>query len=77
MKKLMASQQEIADALNAVGTQLSKASSEVVAKISELEAAVAAGGQSSPEVDAAVANLKTAAQALDDIVPDAPAEPTE
>ncbi len=68
---IMASQQEIADALNGVKSQLAKAAAEIVSKIADLEAAVAAGGNSTQEVDDAVAGLKVAAQGLDDVVPDA------
>lgn len=68
----MATQAELEALLTGVATQLSKASGEIVAKIGDLEVAIANAGNTTPEVDAAVANLKTIAQALDDIVPDTP-----
>ncbi|MBE7420674.1 MAG: hypothetical protein HS128_23505 [Ideonella sp.] len=65
----------IAAALGAVASQLDKATNEVIVAISN-------AGNTTPEVDAAVANLqqvasalKTATQTLDDLNPDAPAAP--
>ena len=58
--------QETVDAL--VG-QLAKAKAEIVTKIDELEAQVAAG--ETPDLTA----LKDAVQALDDVVPDSVPEP--
>lgn len=52
------------DSVNALVEQLSKAKGEIVSKISELEAQVAAG----EAVD--LEPLKAAVQALDDVVPD-------
>ena len=69
--KIMASQQEEADKLNALGAQLSKASDEIQKALQDLKDALAAAGQTSPEVDAATDALTAKAQALDDIVPDA------
>lgn len=66
----MATQAEIASALNLVLDQLNKANAEIVAQIAALEAAIAAAGNSTPEVDAAMAALKEVAQKLDDINPD-------
>ena len=59
---------EIQDAVDAVVTQLAKASEEIKAEIAALEAR-------EPSVD--LTALKAAAQTLDDIVPDAPAAPAE
>lgn len=73
LKTIMTTQVQTAADLLAVKAQLSKAAGEIVGKISSLEAALAAAGATTPEVDAAVADLKTLAQALDDVVPDAPA----
>lgn len=56
------------DVVDQVTEQLTKAKGEVLAKIAELEDAVAAG--QTPDFTA----LKAAAQGLDDVVPDAPAE---
>lgn len=52
------------DAVDAITAQLAKAQAEIIAKISDLEAVIAAGG--TPDLTA----LKAAAQALDDVVPD-------
>lgn len=59
------------------GTMVSKATA-AEARVAELEAIIAAGGQTTPEVDALVAGLKedlaalkVSAQAADDLVPDA------
>lgn len=71
--KIMASQQEEADKLNALATQLGKASDEILKAIQDLKDALAAAGSTSPEVDAATQALTEKAQALDDIVPDVPA----
>lgn len=53
------------DEVNALTAQVKKGTSEILNKIAELEAA-------NPNVD--LTDLKAAAQALDDVVPDAPAE---
>jgi len=58
-------QEELATALETVNTQIQKGIAEVIA-------AVAASGNTTPRVDAALTALQTAAQALDDINPDAP-----
>jgi predicted negative regulator of RcsB-dependent stress response len=54
------------DSVNEITAQIKKGTGEVVGKIAELEAA-------NPEVD--FSELKAAAQALDDVVADAPVEP--
>lgn len=59
------------DTLVAVKDQLSKASAEIVGLINDLEGQIAANAVQQDTVDA----LRDAAQTLDDIVPDAPAEP--
>lgn len=56
--------------LAAIRDQLLKARSEMVSKIESLEQAVIDAGTPSPEVAAAVAELKDVAQALDDVVID-------
>lgn len=69
-------------AVGDVGTQLSKALGEISDDIGALQGTIAAGAQTTPEVDAAFAGLmdkisaaKAVAQSLDDIVldPTAPA----
>lgn len=64
---------ELAQGLRDVKTQVIKAKGEVVDKIAALETAVGNAGTVSPEVEAAFADLKTAAQSIDDVVPDGPA----
>lgn len=56
---------QYSDAVAAVGDQLTKA-------LAEIQAELAAGGNTTPEMDAALAKAQTAAQALDDLNPDAP-----
>lgn len=60
---------EVQDAVDAVVVELGKAKDEIVSKIADLEAQIAAGEV--PDLTA----LKAAAAALDDVVPDAPVEP--
>lgn len=60
----------LVDDLNSVRDELTKAQSEIVTKISGLEAALAAAGTPDPAVADAVEALKAAAQNLDDVVPD-------
>ncbi len=76
----MASQQEVLNQLNAVITSLDKVATEtggLKTKIQELEDAIANGGGSSPEVDAALAALKSKVDAIDGLVEDAPTEPPQ
>jgi hypothetical protein len=70
LKKIMATQEEVASKLAAVGDKLDKATQEILAAIQALKDAVAAGGASSPEVDSAISRLEAGAQTLDDINPD-------
>lgn len=58
-------QKELAEALQKVNEQLQKA-------IKEIVTAVQNAGNTTPEVDAALQALQNAAQALDDLNPDAP-----
>lgn len=68
-------QTELAQALTDLAAQSDKAKAEIVAKIDELEAAIANAGSTTPEVDAALAALKNSVQGLDDLNVDAPAPP--
>lgn len=63
-------QAELAAELAAVKVQNDKARAEVLAKIQALEDAIANAGNTTPEVDAALADLKASVQTDDDIVPD-------
>lgn len=78
----MATQKELADSLvNDVVPQLKKVNSEIagvqtkvtaaLAEIKRLEDLIAAGGDASPEIVAAVAAVKAEVQAADDGIPDA------
>lgn len=67
----MANQTELAAELVAVKEQVVKASAEIVAKITALEEALANAGNTTAEVDAALADLKVVVQVLDDLNPDA------
>lgn len=72
---LMATQAELAASLAALSTQVSKIATEsttTLAKLAELEAAIAAGGETTPEVDAAMEGLRTQLQLVDELVTDAP-----
>src|SRR4051794_38281037 len=57
LKNIMSTQQEEADKLNALSTQLQKANDEIQKAIQDLKDALAAGGATSPEVDAATGAL--------------------
>jgi len=65
-------QDELAQQLTDIVNQNEKARQEVLAKIADLEAALATAGAVSPAVQDAVSALKASVQANDDIVPDAP-----
>jgi ABC-type transporter Mla subunit MlaD len=76
--ELAAALEAVDTKLDAVGAQLTKAQGEITKTIDDLKAVIAAGGGTSPEVDAALTKLQTAvaalspvAQSLDDITPDA------
>lgn len=73
VQTIMVTQAELAQSLNDLTAQVAKIGVETSAtlqKVKDLEAAIAAGGGTTPEVDAALAALKTQAQATDDLVPD-------
>jgi len=69
----MTTQAELKADLDAVAAQVTKIGTETTAtlqKVADLEAALAAGGTTTPEVDAAMAALKTQVKAVDDMVAD-------
>lgn len=76
-KKLMASQSEMAQQLRDMKAQNEKARAENADRLKKLEEAMAAAGASTPEVDAALADLKASIQSEDDENPDATAPPAE
>ncbi len=65
-------QAELAQALRDAADEATKAKTEITQKISDLETAITNAGTTTPEVDDALAALKSAVQGVDDIVPDAP-----
>lgn len=67
---IMATQAELAAQLTAVKDQVVKSRTEVLKKIADLETALANAGSTTPEVDAALAALKTEVQTSDDVIPD-------
>jgi hypothetical protein len=69
---IMATQEQLAQELRDIKTQNDKARAEVLQKIADLEAAIANAGNTTTEVDEALAALKASVQTDDDIVPDAP-----
>lgn len=71
----MATQAEHATDLRTLKDQNEKARAEIVAAIKVLEDALANAGSTSPEVDAAMADLKASVQADDDMNPDTPPAP--
>lgn len=66
------SQSELAQQLRDIKTQADKGKAEILSKIQALEDAINAAGGTTEEVDTALADLKSAVQGIDDIVPDAP-----
>ncbi len=73
LKGLAMTMSELKDALKALQDQVAKIgveTSKTLQKVTDLEAIIAAGGQTTPEVDAALVDLKAQAQATDDLVPD-------
>lgn len=68
----MGNQAEVAQQLTDLTNQVNKAKTEITEKIADLETAITNAGNTTPEVDAALASLKAAVQGVDDIVPDAP-----
>ncbi len=75
LEKIIMNQAELAQRLTGLATQSRKAHDEIVAKLAALQTAVDQAGAATPEVEAALADLTTAIQAEDDIVPDATTPP--
>lgn len=72
--KMAQTQEEAAQALANISAQLQKAKGEIVSKIQALTDAAANADSVEPALQTAIDNLAPIAQALDDIVPDAPAD---
>lgn len=70
LNTIMATQQELAATLTALAAQVTKTREETLKRVAELEAALAADGGTSAEVDAALLALKGTVQASDDVVAD-------
>ena len=64
-------QAELAQSLADLKDQTEKSNAEIVGKLASLEQAIIDAGVVSPEVEAALADLKSSVQKVDDIVPDA------
>jgi hypothetical protein len=67
--KIMTTVNELATKLEAINTQLAKASQEIVAQVLALQLALA-DVTLTPEAEAALDNLAVVAQSLDDLNPD-------
>lgn len=69
LRKIIMNQTELAEHLRGRDEQLNRALVEINGRIQDLITAVQNAGNTTPEVDEAIANLDTVSQALDDIVP--------
>lgn len=72
---IMSTQAELAASLQALADKTDKIIAEVQASTAELQAAIAAAGNSTPAIDAAMLRLSTALQVADDLNPDVPPAP--
>ncbi len=78
LKEIKMDQAQLASEIGEIKATVAKAGAEIVAKIANLEQKIEEAGQVSPAVQEALAELKLAAKAVDDIVPDpAPAPQPE
>lgn len=68
----MSDQAQLAQDLRDLKEQNDKSRAEVLQRFAELEAAIVAAGNTTPEVDEALAALKTSIQTDDDLIADAP-----
>lgn len=73
----MATQAELAQQLRDLKAQNDKATTEQLAKLQELQDLLEQGGNTTPEVDSALADLKTSIQRDDDLNEDAVSPATE
>ena len=72
LKLIKMEQSELAEQLTALQTQTEKAKAEIISKIADLEGALDAADDVTPEVQAAFDALKASVKGVDDIVADAP-----
>ncbi len=68
--KIMATQKELAQALSDLKDETVKINAEVTAKLQALADALANQGNTTPEVDAALADLQAAVKGVDDLIED-------
>lgn len=71
LEKIMSTQAQLAQALTDLKAQVVKVKAEIDAKIEALTDALNDAGTTTPEVDEALADLKSTLQSLDDETPDA------
>lgn len=74
LNTIMANQAQLAQELRDLKAQTEKAKAEIIAKVAALEAAIGDAGNTTAEVDEALADLKASVQGVDDLNPDAPPE---
>jgi archaellum component FlaC len=72
LKQIKMEQSELAAQLTTLKDQTEKAKAEILAKLADLDAALQAADDVTPEVQAAFDALKSSVQGVDDIVADAP-----
>lgn len=72
-KRIIMTNEELAQGLADLGTQLAKVNTEITGKLKDLEDAIANADNVPDSVVTAFNALKPAVQTLDDLVPDAPA----
>ena len=70
LNKILMNQEELKAALEAATAQAEKNKAELVVKLDELAAAIAAQGQVAPEVQVALDALNSTLKATDDLVAD-------
>lgn len=68
---IMASNAELTARLEALATRAEKVKAEVTKAIQDLRDVIAAGGETSPEVEAALVKAETAVGGIDELNPDA------
>lgn len=77
-RKIMATQNELVDGLKALNTQVKKIGEEtggLIQKVDALQAALDSAGGTTPEVDAAMQDVRASLQGVDDLVKDVEVPP--